>query len=130
MKIKCMNDLLRNLVNYKFYYYEWIMLNASIQSPKFSDMPKSLVYPDQLKKLNSDIIRKKELEDKMTYIESLVDTLRSSDNYMLFPVIYYKFLKFKDMKEIAIMYHYDERQIYRIYKKAKEELLKNVSKCQ
>ena len=136
MKIKCMNDLLKNLKKYKFYYYEWKMINdriQSIQSPKFSDLPKSIKYADKTKKLNHDIERKKELENKMSSIEELVDILKDSDNSLFYPVIYYRFIEFQDMKEIAKIYFYDERQMYRIYEDAMNELFKmsvNVSKCQ
>lgn len=125
IKFNSEKEMIAFLRSYRNSYYEWIALQAytDVHSPVYSDTPKGMTYSDKASTYNHDIARKEELEKQMEEINNLIEKLHYI-NQDYYRTLYFKFVRFKSLEEIAIMLHLSERTIYRVYAKAKKELLK------
>lgn len=124
MKFNSEKEMLSFLKSYRNTYYEWLVLEAStsVRSPVFSQDPKITGYSDTSSLYNRDIVRKQELESHMKEVKDVVEKLRylNQDSYR---IIYFKFIRFKNLEEIACMLHYSLSYMKQsLYPKAKEEL--------
>lgn len=124
MKFNSEKEMLSFLKSYRNTYYEWLVLEAStsVKSPIFSQDPKITGYSDTSSLYNRDIIRKQELEEHMREIEDVIERLRylNQDSYR---IIYFKYIRFKNLEEIACILHYSLSHVKQsLYPKAKEEL--------
>lgn len=123
IKFKGEKEMIAFLRSYRNSYYEWIALKDSInvKSPMFFDFPSNFDYSDKVSIYNRDIVRKEELETQMREISDIIELLRDV-NQDYYRTLYFKFIKFKTLEEIACMIHVSDRTMYRMYKKAKKKL--------
>ncbi|OUC52515.1 hypothetical protein B7939_00915 [Eggerthia catenaformis] len=128
MKFNSEKEMIAFLRSYRNSYYEWIALEASInvKSPMFSDFPSDFDYSDKVSTYNRDIVRKEELETQMREISDIIELLRDV-NQDYYRTLYFKFIKFKTLEEIACMIHVSERTMYRLYRSAKKALFFKLS---
>ena len=125
IKFKSEKEMVTFLRGYRNSYYEWIALEAStnVRSPVFDDALKGNNYGEKTHSYNRDIERKEELMLKMSEIERTIEVLRSFDNQDFYRIMYFKFIRFKNLEEIACMLHYSLSYMKQsLYPKAKEEL--------
>ena len=124
MKFNSEKEMLSFLKSYRNTYYEWLVLEAStsVRSPIFSQDTKAIGHSDTSSLYNRDIVRKQELEEHMREIEDVIERLRylNQDSYR---IMYFKFIRFKNLEEIACMLHYSLSHVKQsLYPNAKEEL--------
>lgn len=124
MKFNSEKEMLSFLKSYRNTYYEWLVLEAStsVRSPIFSQDTKVIGHSDTSSLYNRDIVRKQELEEHMREIEDVIERLRylNQDSYR---IMYFKFIRFKNLEEISCMLHYSLSHVKQtLYPNAKEEL--------
>ncbi len=127
MRFNTIEDMLKYLSQYRHAYYMEIALEAqltAIHSPSFDCVP-SDNHSETAERWNEKIRRKDEYNQLMESIREDIKLLYDPFDSISYTIMWYKFVDFKTLEEIALMTHYSLSHIKnKLYPKAKLDLFK------
>jgi len=126
-RFNTVEDMLKYLSQYRHAYYMEIALEAqltAIHSPNFDGLP-SDNHTETTERWNEKIQRKDEYNQLMESIREDIKLLYDPFDSISYTIMWYKFVDFKTLEEIALMTHYSLSHIKnKLYPKAKLDLFR------
>lgn len=128
MVFQSMDEMLRELSQYRVYYYQYEQLLSDmdgLRSPVISDEPHSTVNVPKEVQYNTNITEREFLVERMQEIEDCIKTIREVD-YLSYVILYDKFILLHTLEDISDMIHYSFPHTRNVlYPKAKDLLFKH-----
>lgn len=124
VEISSKQEMIKFLSSYRNDYYEWLVLESYtyVRSVGLSEEPRISRKINTSSIYNRDMSRKHELEEHMREVEDAIEMLREF-NHDSYRIMYFKFIRFKSLEDIACMLHYSLSHVKQtMYPKAKEDL--------